>query len=133
MPVPTSRSSLATNHSSGQIVTSADINALATSADALEVEMLAFPLAAVLEASQRTVSFTFVLGDGGLVVPVNAAGAVTATVPPVSSVAWRAGQVIGAFQAGAGVVTIAAGAGVTILCRGKTAPFVTAGQSAELG
>lgn len=57
---------------------------------------------------------TLVLADAGKVVRYTDAGAVTATVPPNSSVAFEVGTVVNIYSAGAGGVTIAAATGVTV-------------------
>lgn len=63
-----------------------------------------------------------VLADAGKVVRYTNAGAVTATVPPNSSVAYPTDTIINIYAAGAGGVTIAAGSGVTI--RNNANPLV---------
>lgn len=57
---------------------------------------------------------TLVLADAGLVVRYTNAGAVTATVPPNSSVAFPTDTIINIYAGGAGGVTLAPGSGVTI-------------------
>jgi len=57
---------------------------------------------------------TWVAGDQGKLLRYTNAGAVTATVPPNSSVAFPVGTVVNVYSAGAGGVTVAAGAGVTV-------------------
>ena len=64
--------------------------------------------------AQTGTTYTFVLGDNGQLVTLSNASAVTATVPPNSSVAFPIGSTIPILQLGAGLVTVAAGAGVTI-------------------
>lgn len=58
-------------------------------------------------------TYTFALADSQGV-KKNFTGAVTATVPPASDVAFEEGCAITFMQAGAGTVTIAAGVGVTV-------------------
>jgi hypothetical protein len=60
------------------------------------------------------VSDTLVLADNGGAVSYSNASAITATVPPFSSVAYANGTVIQLLNLGAGVVTITAGVGVTL-------------------
>jgi hypothetical protein len=65
----------------------------------------------------RTVSGTtdtLVLADSGNSVKFTSSSAVTATVPPNSSVAFEVGQVITLVQYGSGQVTFSPGSGVTI-------------------
>lgn len=60
-------------------------------------------------------SYTFVAGDAGNVCQFYSASAVTATVPPNSSVPFAFGTQIDLIQTGAGKVTLAQGSGVTIV------------------
>jgi len=65
--------------------------------------------------AQTGTTYTFVLGDGNnTVVSLTNASAITATVPPNSSVAYPVGAILQFYQGGAGQVTVAAGSGVTI-------------------
>lgn len=73
----------------------------------------AFPT--VSTNAQTGTTYTFALTDANnTVVEMNNASAITATVPPNSSVAYPVGSMIQVLQTGAGQVTIAAGSGVTI-------------------
>jgi hypothetical protein len=68
---------------------------------------------------QSVTSYTFALADGqskgaSKVIDFSSGSAVSATIPPNSSVAFPAGEVLCAVQLGAGKVTWVAGAGVTI-------------------
>ena len=89
--------------------------------------MVAFLSGAVLTAANLNSAFnaltfravtgtsdTFVLADNGGAVSYSNASAITATVPPFSSVAYANGTVIQLLNLGAGVVTVTAGVGVTI-------------------
>jgi len=69
---------------------------------------------------------TWVAGDQGKLLRYTNAGAVTATVPPNSSVAFPVGTAVNVYSAGAGGVTVAAGAGVTI--RNNADPLVQYGE-----
>ena len=64
--------------------------------------------------SQTGTSYTFVIGDEGLLVICTNASTIAATVPPNSSVAFSVGTRIDVAQGGAGKVTLTQGAGVTI-------------------
>lgn len=68
----------------------------------------------ILAANLQTAAYTLVLADANKVVELNAASAVTLTVPPNSSVAFPVGTIIEVCQIGAGQVTVATGAGVSI-------------------
>ena len=68
--------------------------------------------------AQTGTTYTLVLADAHKFVTLNNASAITATVPPNSSVAFQVGDQINLMQLGAGQVTIAAGAGVTIRSEG---------------
>lgn len=69
--------------------------------------------------AQTGTSYTFVMSDSGEFVTLSNASAITATVPPNSSVAFPVGTQINMVQLGAGQVTVAAGAGVTIRSQGS--------------
>jgi hypothetical protein len=64
--------------------------------------------------TQTGTTYTLVLTDNGKLVTLSNAAAITATVPPNSSVAFPIGTQIDVVQLGAGKVTLAQGAGVTI-------------------
>lgn len=64
--------------------------------------------------SQTGTAYTFALTDSGSYCRFTSGSAVTATIPPHSSVAFEAGTQIDLLQGGAGKLTIAAGVGVTI-------------------
>lgn len=69
----------------------------------------------VLADNEKTASFTFALTDVEKMTRANhATVAITATVPPNSTVAFPLGSVLNVVQWGAAAVTIAQGAGVTI-------------------
>jgi hypothetical protein len=71
--------------------------------------------AAVSLNNQTGTTYTFVLSDANnTVVSLTNSSAITATVPPNSSVAYPIGAILQLFQGGAGQVTVAAGSGVTI-------------------
>lgn len=69
-------------------------------------------LRAVFNRAETT--YTFQLEDNGAYCRFTNGSAVTATIPPNSSVAFEAGTQIDLLQGGAGKLTIAAGSGVTI-------------------
>ena len=69
---------------------------------------------------------TWVAGDQGKLLRYTNAGAVTATVPPNSSVAFPVGTVVNVYSAGAGGVTVAAGSGVTV--RNNADPLAQYGE-----
>ena len=85
---------------SGQVLTAAEQNALATA-------MIA------IRASTAT-STTALLTDDGKLVTMSNASANTFTVPPNSSVAFGIGTQLNIAQLGAGSTSIVAGAGVTL-------------------
>lgn len=63
---------------------------------------------------QTGTTYTFVLADGFRLVRGSNASAITATIPPNSSVAYPLGTALQIAQQGAGQITVAAGVGVTI-------------------
>jgi hypothetical protein len=69
-------------------------------------------------ANRQTASYTLVLGDAGLVVEMNVAGANNLTVPLNSTVAFPTGTIIELLQYGAGQTTVVATGGVTIRSSG---------------
>jgi hypothetical protein len=79
--------------------------------------------------SQSGTSYTFVLADAySKTVQFTNGSAITATIPPNSSVAFPIGSVITLMQWGAGTVTVAPGSGVTL--RGDGSKFKTNAQYA---
>ena len=68
--------------------------------------------------AQTGTTYTLVLTDSAKFVTLSNASAITATVPPNSSVAVPTGTQVNLMQLGAGQVTVAAGAGVTLRSAG---------------
>jgi hypothetical protein len=68
--------------------------------------------------AQTGTTYTLVLTDSAKFVTLSNASAITATVPPNSSVAFPTGTQVNLMQLGAGQVTVAAGAGVTLRSAG---------------
>jgi len=93
----------------GQVLTAANVNSIAGGVN---------DLSAVQLNAQTGTSYTLVLADRSKVVTLTNASAITATVPPNSSVALAVGSQVLLYQGGAGQVTIAAGAGVTVRSQG---------------
>lgn len=89
----------------GQILTAAELDAVATAMIALN--------------AQTGTSYTAVLGDDGDLVTLDNASPITFTVPPNGTVAFGIGTQINIMQLGAGQVTITPGAGVTIRSAGS--------------
>jgi len=75
--------------------------------------------------TQAGTTYTFSSGDATSLTSFTSSSAVTATIPPNSSVAFAVGSRIDLIQKGTGEVTIAAGAGVTV---NSTALFKTRTQ-----
>ena len=71
--------------------------------------------------AQTGTSYTTVLADNGKLITLSNASAITATIPPNSSVAYPIGAQINFVQLGAGQVTFIQGSGVTIVSTGATA------------
>jgi hypothetical protein len=82
--------------------------------------------AALTLNAQTGTTYTTVLADAGKMVTLTNASAITATIPPNSSVAYPVGARLLIAQLGAGQVTFAPGAGVSLNSRG--AALKTAGQ-----
>ena len=89
----------------GQILTAAEMTAVATAMIALN--------------AQTGTTYTTVLGDDGKLVTCDNGSAITLTIPPNGTVAYGIGTQINIMQLGAGQVTIAPGAGVTIRSAGS--------------
>jgi hypothetical protein len=80
------------------------------------------------EVRAKTASYTLELDDMSALVPIDAAGATTWTIPTNASVAFPVGASIDGAQLGAGLVTVA-GPGVTLVARGSA--LTSAGQGAR--
>ena len=64
--------------------------------------------------AQTGATYTFVLTDSAGLVTFSYGSAITATIPPNSSVAYPIGTQINILQIGAGQITVAGGSGVTL-------------------
>ena len=71
--------------------------------------------------TDTSTGYTTVLSDNGKLITLSNASAITATIPPNSSVAYPVGAQLNFVQFGAGQVTITQGVGVTIVSTGATA------------
>lgn len=80
--------------------------------------------------AQTDTTYTFVLTDGDIAkfVTMTNSSAITATIPPSSSVDYPVGAVINVLQMGSGQVTVSPGSGVTLVGEGNR--FKTKGQYA---
>jgi hypothetical protein len=79
----------------------------------------AYGIPAVLAANAQTgTTYTLVLTDGGKIVTLSNASAITLTVPTNASVAFAAHSIVNLLQLGAGQVTVAGAGGVTVNSRG---------------
>ena len=97
----------------GQILTAAELDAVATAMIAIN--------------AQTGTTYTAVLADDGKLVTCDNASAITFTIPTNATVAFGIGTQINIMQLGAGQVTIA-GAGVTF--RSEGSKLKTKGQYA---
>jgi hypothetical protein len=71
--------------------------------------------------TDTSTAYTTVLSDNGKLITLSNASAITATIPPNSSVAYPVGAQLNFVQLGVGQVTFTQGAGVTIVSTGATA------------
>jgi hypothetical protein len=71
--------------------------------------------------ADTSTAYTTVLSDNGKLITLSNASAITATIPPNSSVAYPVGAQLNFVQYGVGQVTFTQGAGVTIVSTGSTA------------
>ena len=90
---------------SGQVLTAAELDAVATAMIAIN--------------AQTGTTYTTVLADDGKLITADNASPIALTIPPASSVAYGIGTQINIMQLGAGQVTITAGAGVTLNSAGS--------------
>jgi hypothetical protein len=74
-------------------------------------------------------TYTFALADDSLLTAATSASAQTFTIPPQSSVAWTANDILRVVNYGAGALTIVGGAGVTVT---NTASTIAQYQSAAV-
>lgn len=95
----------------GNVDNTSDVNKPVSTAQQAEIDASANLTAT---NAQTGTTYTYVLADRRRVTTLSNAGAITATVPPNSSVAYAVGTVLKSTQTGAGQVTFAQGAGVTI-------------------
>lgn len=68
----------------------------------------------VLNGGLQTANYVAALTDGGAAILMNAAGAVSVTIPANATVAFYGGTILQIVQYGAGQVTISAAVGVTL-------------------
>jgi hypothetical protein len=87
----------------------------------LTTPTLTSPLINLGITTDTSTGYTTVLSDNGKLITLSNASAITATIPPNSSVAYPVGAQLNFVQYGAGQVTFTQGAGVTIVSTGATA------------
>ncbi len=92
-----------------------------TTAQTLTNKSLTSPRINLGITTDTSTDYTTVLGDNGKLITLSNASAITATIPPNSSVAYPVGAQLNFVQLGAGQVTFTQGAGVTIVSTGATA------------
>jgi hypothetical protein len=95
-------------------------------ADSTQTTGLKWGLPVLLVDTQTGTTYTLALADGGKLVTLSNASAVTLTVPTNASVAFPVGTSVLLAQLGAGQVTVAPAGGVTVNSRG--AALKIAGQ-----
>jgi hypothetical protein len=86
----------------------------------LTTPTLTSPLINLGVTTDTSTGYTTVLSDNGKLITLSNASAITATIPPNSSVAYPVGAQLNFVQYGAGQVTFTQGAGVTIVSTGAT-------------
>ena len=92
-----------------------------TTAQTLTNKTLTSPLINLGITTDTSTAYTTVLSDNGKLITLSNASAITATIPPNSSVAYPVGAQLNFVQLGAGQVTFTQGVGVTIVSTGATA------------
>jgi len=92
-----------------------------TTAQTLTNKSLTSPRINLGITTDTSTGYTTVLSDNGKLITLSNASAITATIPPNSSVAYPVGAQLNFVQLGAGQVTFTQGAGVTIVSTGATA------------
>jgi hypothetical protein len=75
------------------------------------------------ETGPRTAAYTLALADTSRVVSMNAAGAVTVTVPTNAAVAFPIGAVVNVYNQSSAAVTVAGAGGVTVRNAGQVLQF----------
>lgn len=103
---------LPTNYVDGDVLTAADVNAITTAVNAINVDAVK-----LVSINEQTTSYTIVLSDGFKSVEMDSASAVDLIVPPNSDTAFPIGTQLIVVQTGAGTVTLVEGSGVTINSR----------------
>jgi hypothetical protein len=108
---------------SGSVTLAIDtaVTADLTTAQTLTNKSLTSPRINLGITTDTSTGYTTVLADNGKLITLSNAGAITATIPPNSSVAYPVGAQLNFVQLGAGQVTFTQGAGVTIVSTGATA------------
>jgi hypothetical protein len=92
-----------------------------TTAQTLTNKSLTSPRINLGITTDTSTGYTTVLGDNGKLITLSNASAITATIPPNSSVAYPVGAQLNFVQLGAGQVTVQGGSGVTVVSTGTTA------------
>jgi len=85
-----------------------------TSDDDFETEWVDPPTSSTSVREFVGTTDTALLADAGNIIAGNNAAAITATIPPSSSVAYPIGTTLTWWNKGAGLITIAPGSGVTL-------------------
>ncbi len=109
----------------GQRIINVSVPAAGVTAAQLETVRTTLPASAT-----QTGAYTLAAADAGNVVPLNAAGALTLTIPADANLALPVGTVLSLSQEGAGAVTVAGASGVTVTGLGG---LKTPGQYGEIG
>ena len=100
---------------SGDFVLTGNQLGIGTTAPASKLHVDGSITSQITQTVDTSTAYTFVLGDQSNIVACANGSAITATVPPNSSVAFPLGAELAVVQGGAGQVTLTAGAGVTLL------------------
>ena len=108
---------------SGSVTLAIDtaVTADLTTAQTLTNKSLTSPRINLGITTDTSTGYTTVLGDNGKLITLSNASAITATIPPNSSVAYPVGAQLNFVQLGAGQVTVQGGSGVTVVSTGTTA------------
>ena len=101
-------------YNSGDFVVTGNQVGIGTTAPASKLHVEGSVTSVISQRLDTSTSYTFVLGDQSNIVACANGSAITATVPPNSSVAFPLGAELAVVQGGAGQVTLTAGAGVSL-------------------
>jgi len=105
-----------------------DIGDINTNMDTIDGAMNSNAVAtrSIQETSEKTAAYTLVVADAGLIVQMNASGAVNLTVPTNGTQAFPIGSIVGVYNRSSNAVTVVGAGGVTVRNAGTVGQFAEA-------